>query len=199
LRADDPALLTELVAHRGLSMLRLAQIAPTVLTSAADATTALDALRRAGYAPMGETAEGAPVIERARRRRAPQGLVSQNWVRATAAPDPDELAGKLLAGPAVSATLPPPMLHLVPEPRNSSLNELRRTAGHLSEPELRLLASGLDTKHSVWISYTDGDGEASSRIIDPLELAGSVLVAYCHLREDERHFLLKRINEVRPD
>jgi predicted DNA-binding transcriptional regulator YafY len=91
------------------------------------------------------------------------------------------------------------MLHLVPEPRRTSLTELRRSAGHLSEPELRLLASGLDRNHPVWISYTSGDGTTTSRTIDPLELSGSVLVAYCHMRDDERHFVLKRINEVRPD
>ena len=199
IRADDPALLAEIAAHRGLTTLRLGQIAPTVLTSASDATATLDALRRAGYAPMGEGVDGTPIIERARRRRAPRALVSQNWVRASADQSPEELAEKLLATSPGPTEPPPPMLHLVPEPRRTALTELRRAAGHLSEPELRLLASGLERNHPVWISYTSGDGTTTSRTIDPLELSGSVLVAYCHMRDDERHFVLKRINEVRPD
>ncbi len=204
IRADDPAVLAEIAAHRSLASLRLAQIAPTVLTSASDSVATLEALRRAGYAPVGESADGTTLVERARRRRAPRGLDTQNWIPSGSALDPRALAAKLKAAPAVpEMPPPPPLLHAVPEPRgstsSSTLAELRRSAGHLSEPELRLLASGLDRAHPVWISYTSAQGEATARTIEPLELAGHILVAHCYLRDDERHFVLARINEVRPD
>jgi Helicase conserved C-terminal domain/WYL domain len=196
LRSDDPSLLAEIAASRELSALRLSQIAPTVLTSHEPADYTLARLRMAGFAPVGEDADGTPILDRPRRRRAPRTMTPQSWVRASTAPEPADVARRLLTTPLPAVN---PMLYLVPEPRSSTLDLLRRNAGHLSEPELRLLASGLDTEHPIWISYTTGDGESSSRVIDPLELAGSVLVAHCHLRDDERHFLLKRINEVRPD
>jgi hypothetical protein len=196
LRSDDPSLLAEIAASRELAGLRLSQVAPTVLTSHEPADYTLAKLRMAGFAPIGEDADGTPIFDRPQRRRAPRALTSQTWVRASATADPHDVAKRLLSTPLPASD---PMLYVVPEPRNSTLELLRRNAGHLSEPELRLLASGLDTEHSVWISYTTGDGESTSRVIDPLELAGSVLVAHCHLRDDERHFLLKRINEVRPD
>jgi hypothetical protein len=196
LRSDDPSLLAEIAAARQLASLRLSQIAPTVLTSVEAADYTLAKLRAAGFAPVAENADGTLLVDGPRRRRAPRTLTHQSWVRTSSPADPLDVARRLLAAPTPAAG---PMLYLVPEPRNSTLDLLRRSAGHLSEPELRLLASGLESEHSVRISYTTGEGESTSRVIDPLELAGSVLVAHCHLRDDERHFLLKRINEVRAD
>ncbi|HET8680281.1 MAG TPA: helicase C-terminal domain-containing protein, partial [Micromonosporaceae bacterium] len=69
-RADDPALLTEIAAVRSLAPLRLALLAPTVLGSGKPAGETLAALRAAGYAPVTESATGGVVVERAVRRRA---------------------------------------------------------------------------------------------------------------------------------
>ncbi|HET6214533.1 MAG TPA: helicase-associated domain-containing protein, partial [Micromonosporaceae bacterium] len=54
IHADDPALLAEIGAVRGLAPLHLALVAPTVLASSAGAAQTLAALRAAGYAPVRE-------------------------------------------------------------------------------------------------------------------------------------------------
>ncbi|WP_405017860.1 helicase-associated domain-containing protein [Kitasatospora sp. NBC_00070] len=63
LRSEDEALVLELTRARALSGLGLHRIAPTVLTSTADAGTTLTALRQAGYAPSAEAV--AVTVERA--------------------------------------------------------------------------------------------------------------------------------------
>jgi len=50
----------------------------------------------------------------------------------------------------------------------------------------------------VRIAYTDGDGEASIRVIEPMRIyrarnGCTYIKAYCHLREEERTFRLDRI------
>jgi hypothetical protein len=71
LRADDPALLAEIASVRALSGLGLTILAPTVLASAKPADETLDALRAAGYAPVGESADGTVRVQQAPRHRAP--------------------------------------------------------------------------------------------------------------------------------
>lgn len=68
LRADDPALLAELAGARVLRPLGLSELAPTVLGSARPVAETLAALRAAGYAPVGETADGVPRVERVDRK-----------------------------------------------------------------------------------------------------------------------------------
>jgi hypothetical protein len=71
LHADDPALIAEIASVRALSVLRLSVLAPTVLASAKPADETLAALRAAGYAPTGESADGTVRVEKAPRHRAP--------------------------------------------------------------------------------------------------------------------------------
>ncbi|MFZ2529969.1 MAG: helicase-associated domain-containing protein [Rhodococcus sp. (in: high G+C Gram-positive bacteria)] len=61
---DDPVLLIELCRSRAGTKIGLAQLAPTVLTSRADAATTLEVLRGAGYAPMLRGGDGAVHLER---------------------------------------------------------------------------------------------------------------------------------------
>jgi len=53
----------------------------------------------------------------------------------------------------------------------------------------------------MFIKYVNGDGEQTERWITPKQVMGlkdSVyLIAYCHLRNEERSFRLDRITEVR--
>jgi predicted DNA-binding transcriptional regulator YafY len=50
----------------------------------------------------------------------------------------------------------------------------------------------------VTIGYTNAQGNHSVRVIDSAELDGHHLVAWCHLRDDERVFSLHRIDSVAP-
>jgi hypothetical protein len=215
LRADDPALLTELLASRALAGLKLTQLAPTVLGSAAKPADTLAALRSAGYAPVGEDAAGTALVERVDRRRAkPPGQRRQPWTdeqqsdRHPLAVDPAELAAFLLAEP-MSGAAPPKVrkpLDVLPVPQERALHLVRQPtleiieakAPQLDPDERRLLADAIDDQLPVRIEYVDGDGRFSSRVIEEIELSGAVLEAWCTLRDDERMFLLDRIDSVSP-
>jgi hypothetical protein len=228
LRADDPALLTELAGARALRPLRLSVLAPTVLGSARPVGETLAALRAAGYAPVGESTDGIPQVERLERRRAgdtrPRGRPvprSRGGAPGPDRPDPLELASRLLAAP-VPAGPPGPASELalaenLAPARELALAEnlapageaalaeeaelaaeLADLAGHLAPGERRLLAHAIQTENSVTIGYTSAQGNRTTRVIDSVELDGAHLIAWCHLRDDERIFSLRRIDTVAP-
>ncbi|MER7278269.1 helicase-associated domain-containing protein [Dactylosporangium sp. NPDC000244] len=70
LRSDDTALLGEIMRVRSLARLELAELAPTVLSSALGPAETLAALRQAGYVPAAENADGTIAFERPARHRA---------------------------------------------------------------------------------------------------------------------------------
>jgi hypothetical protein len=214
---DDTALLAELAAARALAALGLTVLAPTVLTSAASPTDTLAALRKAGYAPLGEDASGAVRIERPPRRRLDSPVASgvtrqprQPTRKSTV--DALALAEKLLVrglpaerAPAERAPAEQAVgqleIAIVPPQQRSPLDPaqvIAQEATHLSEDEARWLAHAVEEGTPIRISYTDGQGVTTRRVIEPAELNGNVLEAWCRLREDERGFLLERIDSVRP-
>ncbi len=200
LHADDPALLAELTATRSLASLQLTALAPGVLTSARPARETLDALRAAGYAPVGEDASGQPVIERVSRRRAarpayPPAPRRPTRVADPVETDPAELAKALLTAKPVE---PPAPLVRVVKRVSDTAKVVDRHAGHLDDDERRLLAHAIDTGTAVRIHYTDGEGRQSVRVIEPIELSGNALEAWCQLRADDRNFALDRIDAVGP-
>jgi predicted DNA-binding transcriptional regulator YafY len=75
---------------------------------------------------------------------------------------------------------------------------VRQHGDHLSNQELALLTDALDTETPVQITYLDQNDHSSSRVITPLDVLGGLVEAWCHLREDERHFLISRIQRVDP-
>jgi len=200
LRADDPALLAEVAGARSLAALRLLRLAPTVLASAQDVASTLAALRAAGYAPVGETADGVPLLERAAPRRAAARGPLVPQPRHQPESDPYELAAALLAAPVVADEAPPqPTLRLLSTPAKASTSSVvGRYATHLSAAEQQLLATAIDESQPVRIAYTSGEGVPTARVIEPIELEGGMLVAWCHLRDGERNFVLSRIGAVTP-
>jgi predicted DNA-binding transcriptional regulator YafY len=80
-------------------------------------------------------------------------------------------------------------IHLFPH----ASDDRRATARVIEEAILRSLV--------VEIDYEDQHGAATSRLVEPLALAGSgeawYLVGYCRLRKDERVFRLDRIGGAR--
>jgi hypothetical protein len=221
LRADDPALLAEIVATKSLASLRLTALAPTVLASALPLDRTLAALRTAGFAPIGEADDGAPLVERPQSRRAP-GRAHILPFRGRDADDPGPYAIVRQRSPMtpaqVAATLAgtggtergggEPMLRLVPEARLErlpnapvripTLRVVQRSARQLGADEQHILAQAIDNERPIEITYTDGSDETTTRVIEPRELDGSMLTAWCRLRHDERGFILGRIESVRP-
>ncbi len=62
------------------------------------------------------------------------------------------------------------------------------------------LAMALLDGKRLFLAYESSDGEQTERWVDPIELSSiggePCLVAYCHLREEQRTFLLRRITRV---
>ncbi|GIF48841.1 XPB/Ssl2-like helicase family protein [Asanoa ferruginea] len=225
LHTESAGLAAELLSARPLRGLGLAALAPTILTSPRAADETLDLLRGAGYSPAGEDATGAPTVRRSPRIRATPRRRGGHVPAARSVPTGDlvELAERLLeAGPApavlalVAAADDPapadkpserPMLWLVPEvgdepdddPTAEVAAVVRRHTPQLDQRERDLLVYAIAVGgQAITIDYRTAGGDFSSRVVEPLELDGKRMVAWCHLREDERVFGLNRIERVRP-
>jgi hypothetical protein len=208
LHGDEPALLAELAAHRGLAGLGLRQLAPTVLISRSPIDKTLAALRAQGYAPVAETADGAVRIEKARPQRAaapvptPRGTRARNSgqiaathaAKAPAAVDPNALAARLLAAPP---TTPEPAPFDGGVPFATDTEEIvAGWAKDLPYSDIRQLAHAIDAGGAITVEYVATSGNRTVRTLSHLELDPPYLEAWCHLRDAERVFTLSRIHGV---
>jgi hypothetical protein len=91
------------------------------------------------------------------------------------------------------ATAPARAIHDVDE----EYLALEQFTPKLAPNERRLLWKALGEGTPIRVTYQDANGSRTNRTIEPTELLGRVLVAYCHLRQDERNFALDRISSVR--
>ncbi|MCY0963218.1 helicase-associated domain-containing protein [Streptomyces sp. H27-H5] len=210
LHGEDPALLAELAAHRGLSKLGLRRLAPTVLVSRSSLDTTLAALRAEGYAPVAETAGGTVRIEKVRPQRAaapvppPRQTGDKRGTRSTAirtskvpgGADMDDLAVRLLAAPP-NAPDPDPFGSGVPFGTDTE-EIVAGYAKHLSYSDVRQLAQAIDAGTAITVEYVATSGSRTVRTLSSLELDPPYLEAWCHLREAERVFTLSRIHGVMP-
>ncbi|WP_406457318.1 helicase C-terminal domain-containing protein [Streptomyces sp. NBC_01622] len=206
LHGDEPALLAELAAHRGLVKLGLRQLAPTVLVSRSPVDTTLAALRAQGYAPVAETAEGTVRIEKARPRRATpvptprgshardSGRIAATRAEAPAAVDPNTLATRLLAAPPASSE-PAPFDGGVPFATDTE-EIVAGWAKHLPYSDIRQLAHAIDAGQAITVEYVATSGSRTVRTLSHLMLDPPYLEAWCHLRDAERVFTLSRIHSV---
>ena len=186
IRCDDESLVAELVADRRLATLRLRRLAPTVLVSPAEPDELLDGLRRAGFAPAAESAEGAVLVRRPDSRRAPQrrplppvvDLLEPDAVLTFAA------VRALRAGDRAASA-----------PRGRSVSSSRGgVVPHTATTEtVALLREALAGQASVWIGFVDGDGGTSERVVDPVSIGAGTLTAYDHRVGAIRTFALHRI------
>jgi hypothetical protein len=190
-RSDDVALLAEVAADRKLARYKLRLLAPTVLASSAPMDTLLTALRAAGYFPVAESPDA---------ERDTPGLVSRNR--------PPSVLRSVPPGPSARAPVATDPLATARELRRAGFSEhplstlternLARLNPRLPDQQIRQLAHAIDTQSRVQIEYHSSSGAITDRIIAEPELAGSVLDAWCELRQDERMFTVSRIKRVRP-
>ncbi|MGP4027497.1 helicase C-terminal domain-containing protein [Actinomadura sp. 3N407] len=189
-----PALLAEILAHRGLRRLKLRELAPTVLASAEPVDQTLMALRAAGYVPVGAGDTGALLIERAparpshrparpsRRGRRPAGKHEASRPR-TPIDLADRLHGTSPDLPAETDGVGAGMADLAP---------------HLSVSERRMLVHAVRTGTAVGIDYVNAEGNPTTRVIEKIRLDAPFLTAWCRLRDDERVFRIGRVQAVTP-
>ncbi|MEV6606756.1 helicase-associated domain-containing protein [Kutzneria sp. NPDC051319] len=164
------------IAHRlpGFTLL-----APTVLSSSDSPANVLALLRKAGYAPIGESPAGAVVVERkAEHRAVPTAPADRDTLGA------DELAARLVAEPHV------------PIEGGPTFDRLTRQNRTLSQVELALLADAIDREGDVVIGYRDRTGNRTVRRIRPEQLLTGWLDSWCYLREEEREFAVANIESV---
>ncbi|MFD5416748.1 helicase C-terminal domain-containing protein [Streptomyces sp. NPDC127069] len=207
LHGDEPALLAELAAHRGLAELGLRQLAPTVLTSRSPLGATLAALRAEGYAPVAETADGTVRIEKARPRRAaaavpaPRVADARGGGRITSTPraaepatDPGVLALRLLAAPPTTPE-PAPLDGGAPFATGTE-KIVSGWAKRLPYSDVRQLAHAIDAGRAITVEYVAASGSRTVRTLSHLYLDPPYLEAWCHLRDAERVFALSRIHSV---
>ncbi|MGW0610210.1 helicase-associated domain-containing protein [Streptomyces sp. NPDC002788] len=209
LHGEEPALLAELAAHRGLARLGLRHLAPTVLVSRTSLDKTLAALRAAGYAPVAETADGTVRVEKAQRHRAVAPVPSPRrsggtsrrrktdgrTEEAPATADLRALATRLKAAPPASPQ-PDPYNGI---PFDSDTEEIiAGSARQLSLADVRQLAHAVSEGQPVTIEYVAASGSRTIRTLSELDLDAPYLYAWCHLRNDERVFTLSRIHGVMP-
>ncbi|WP_203929333.1 helicase C-terminal domain-containing protein [Virgisporangium ochraceum] len=187
----DPALLAEVTADRRLAPLGLAALTPTVLASTRPPAETLAALRGAGYAPVAEDATGEVLVDVPAQRRAERPVTVRRVRRRTPSVRPADaaaLAKKLIAASESTADSTP-----------DRTDEADRTwlAGSPVTTDLDLLDDAIAKELPVHIDYVSKDGRRSSRMINPVEITGGkILLAWCHLRNEERAFALSRILSV---
>lgn len=74
----------------------------------------------------------------------------------------------------------------------------KRTVYARSQPEIiKLLKRALKEKKKVKINYYSlSSDEVRNRIVDIYQIREDCIIAYCHLRNDERTFVINRINKA---
>jgi len=184
LRCDDEALLAAVVADRRAESLRLRRIAPTVVVSRSGVGRLLDVLRDAGYAPVGESAEGAVLIVRPDARRAATRPALPRASEPPAVTDAQlvELVRALRAGDRATQKSAAALAVGVP--------------GVTTATTLGLLREAARANQAVLLGYVNAQGTASQRIVEPVSVNGGYLHGYDHQRDEVRTFALHRITAV---
>jgi hypothetical protein len=178
----EPAMLTELAAHRRLAKLGLRAVAPTVLTSTVDASGTLEALREAGYAPTRHAADGSIVLP-AREQAEPTAAI-RDLEPGERPPDPVGHAERLLAAPASGPALLRGQLA-------RAMSD--RYAGRLT-PKQQQLCWQLEAGIPVDVVYRADGAEPTRLVIAYPELDGDVLDVWSLEDRAYRRLELARID-----
>ncbi|MFN2319648.1 MAG: helicase-associated domain-containing protein, partial [Dermatophilaceae bacterium] len=156
LRTDDPARLAELLNRSDLALLRLSQIAPTVLVSPVEPSVVHDVLRDAGVGGAAETPTG-ETVPRQRRERRTATRSTRRVTHTTLTPEETgEIVRQLRAGEAASQARP----------------QAGRSALPYTDPTtaLVILREAAAEQIPVWIGYAGGSGQIERILFHP-ELA----------------------------
>ncbi|MFC6933689.1 helicase-associated domain-containing protein [Actinomadura yumaensis] len=192
-RTDSPATLDEILADRRADPLRLHRLAPTVLASGLQRAELLDGLRSMGLAPVAESPGGSVIVTRPDAQRA-EPPPSTEIVRLR----PDDSADASMVAAAVRA------LRAGDEASRHGAEQARlRADAPAGDPPrspamatIEQLRAAVDRGGRVWIGYLDQQGQASSRIVEPVRVEGGFLTGYDATRAAVHRFALHRITGV---
>ncbi|MEU6714882.1 helicase C-terminal domain-containing protein [Nonomuraea sp. NPDC046802] len=187
IRCDDPALLDQITADRRSAALRLRRLAPTVIASRSSRAALVDSLRAMGYAPVAESLDGDVIISQLDVRRT-EAVAPTRPVAAQNGLDPD------VAAAAVRALRAGDAAHLARrEPMDVPGGQVPRGPATAT---ISALQEAIKQGVRVWIGYTDSQGNATSRILEPARMEGGYLTAYDETRAAVHRFALHRITGV---
>ncbi len=195
LRCDDDALLGEVLADRRAESLRLHRLAPTVAISALAPERVAQRLREIGYAPGAETADGGLLLRRpdARRTNARPRLARPRAEFAPPSTAMLAMAVRAIRGGDKAATMTKRVAGDRPASSNVSSDVLPQS---VASDTIATLHEAVAANRAVWIGYLNAQGQASSRVVEPLRLAGGYLTAFDHRHDEVRTFALHRITGV---
>ncbi|WP_245627852.1 helicase-associated domain-containing protein [Actinomadura oligospora] len=190
-RADNPATLDEILADRRADPLRLHRLAPTVLASGLGRADLLTGLRGLGLAPVAESPGGGVIVTRPDARRAEP-------------PPSTEIVRLRPADAAEDSVIIATVRALRAGEEASRLGAARQAAGRPDgEPPrspavatVELLRGAVEKGVRVWIGYLDQQGQASSRIVEPIRVEGGFLTGFDATRAAVHRFALHRITGV---
>jgi hypothetical protein len=180
LRCDDEALLAEVAADKRCAALRLRRLAPTVLVSPASINEVLDGLRAAGYAPAAEAPDGALLVARPDARRTAPRPRPPRPSEPALGPDQAALAVTALRAGDVASR---------------AARRAPVTVSHATDA-LAFLQQAARDGRQVWIGYVDAQGRSTSRVVEPRSVEGGFVLAFDHLRREDRTFSVHRITGV---
>ncbi|GAA1890186.1 helicase-associated domain-containing protein [Actinomadura bangladeshensis] len=189
-RTDSAATLEEILADRRAEPLRLHRLAPTVLASGLQRADLLDALRAMGFAPVAEAPGGGVIVTRPDAQRAdPPPTAEIVRLRPDSRTDTSVISAAvraLRAGDEASR-------HGAEHARQAPAGEPPRSPAMAT---IELLRAAVDRGGRVWIGYLDQQGQASSRIVEPVRVEGGFLTGYDATRAAVHRFALHRITGV---
>ena len=182
-RCDDEALLSEVLASKAGTQLRLRRLAPTVVTSSAAIDQVLDVLRQRGYAPAAEAPDGALLIARPDARRTqPRARATRYTDAVPLSEEQSRLAVTALRAGDLAA-------------RAQRRAPVTTTRSNTADT-LAFLQQAARERRQVWLGYVDAQGRSTSRVIEPRGVEGGYVTAWDHLRQEDRTFALHRITGV---
>lgn len=189
-RTDAPATLDEILADRRAAPLRLYRLAPTVLASGLQRADLLDGLRAMGLAPVAEAPGGGVIVTRPDAQRADPPPTAE-IVRLR----PDDRTDASMISAAVRALRAgdEASMHGAEHARQAPSGEPPRSPAMATVERLR---GAVERGGRVWIGYLDQQGQASSRIVEPVRVEGGFLTGYDATRAAVHRFALHRITGV---
>lgn len=187
LRCDDQALLSRVLADRGVGALQLRPIAPTVVIATVPVGRVLEVLRDAGYAPAAETPDGDVITLGAAPMRA-ASRPSSRAIRPRSATDTGahlaEVVRRIRSGESLSTISRriQPIAQQVP--------------GVTSAATMTLLRQAIRDGRRVMLGVADPDGTASRHTILPISLAGGFVRGHESSTQRLQSFPLHRLTGV---
>ncbi|GAB7193568.1 helicase-associated domain-containing protein [Kineococcus sp. NUM-3379] len=190
LRAEDPALLAELLGDRRCAPLRLRRLAPTVLAAAAEPEKVLAVLREVGVAPAAEGPDGELVLRRP--------AVHRSGPRQLPRPLPPE-------APAPTEALLAAAVHALRAGDEDAAADERRLAARAPAPplpatdpavSLAVLREAASQRRAVWMGYADATGRTTRRLVEPLSVEGGRVTALDRSEQQVRTFSVHRVTGV---